>query len=115
MREKAALDFVKEVRQQAPGIGLVKLWYMYNREDRGELRIGRDKFVRFMTQKYENCAVLKKKRKYIWWITEKQLPLHPQIRHPWSLRLSVRTRDFHSLKSSSILLGTTNNILQSKE
>ena len=25
-----------------------------------------------------------------------------------SLRLSVRTRDFHSLKSSSILLGTTN-------
>lgn len=48
MREKAALDFVKEVRQQAPGIGLVKLWYMYNREDRGELRIGRDKFVRFM-------------------------------------------------------------------
>ncbi len=25
----------------------------------------------------------------------------------WSLRLSVRTRDFHSLKSSSTLLGTT--------
>ena len=48
MREKAALEFVKEVRQQAPGIRLVKLWYMYNREDRGELRIGRDKFVRFM-------------------------------------------------------------------
>lgn len=48
MREKAALDFAKEVRQKAPGIGLVKLWYMYSREDRGELRIGRDKFVRFM-------------------------------------------------------------------
>ena len=29
------------------------------------------------------------------------------IKH-WSLRLSVRTRDFHSLKSSSTLLGTTN-------
>ena len=27
----------------------------------------------------------------------------------WSLRLSVRTRDFHSLKRSSTLLGTTNN------
>ena len=26
----------------------------------------------------------------------------------WSLRLSVRTRDFHSLKRSSTLLGTTN-------
>ena len=25
----------------------------------------------------------------------------------WSLRLSVRTRDFHSLKRSSTLLGTT--------
>lgn len=48
MRERAALDFVKGVRQQAPGIGLVKLWYMYNRQDRGELRVGRDKFVRYM-------------------------------------------------------------------
>ena len=27
----------------------------------------------------------------------------------WSLRLSVRTRDFHSLKRSSTLLGTTKN------
>ena len=26
----------------------------------------------------------------------------------WPIRLSVRTRDFHSLKSSSTLLGTTN-------
>ena len=48
MRERAALDFVKGVRRQAPGIGLVKLWYMYNRQDRGELRVGRDKFVRYM-------------------------------------------------------------------
>lgn len=48
MRERAALDFVKGVRQQAPGIGLVKLWYMYNRQDRGELRVGRDKFVRYI-------------------------------------------------------------------
>ena len=29
-----------------------------------------------------------------------------RFRH-WSLRLSVRTRDFHSLKRSSTLLGTT--------
>ena len=28
----------------------------------------------------------------------------------WSIRLSVRTRDFHSLKSSSTLLGTTSKI-----
>ena len=32
--------------------------------------------------------------------------MHPQ-NNKWSLRLSVRTRDFHSLKSSSTLLGTT--------
>jgi hypothetical protein len=32
--------------------------------------------------------------------------LHPQIAKG-SLRLSVRTRDFHSLKRSSTLLGTT--------
>ena len=36
------------------------------------------------------------------------LTLHP-LNKVWSLRLSVRTRDFHSLKSSSILLGTTKN------
>lgn len=33
----------------------------------------------------------------------------PLITTRWSLRLSVRTRDFHSLKRSSTLLGTTNN------
>ena len=41
------------------------------------------------------------------------VPLHP-LNKPWSLRLSVRTRDFHSLKSSSILLGTTNIIHKNK-
>jgi hypothetical protein len=42
----------------------------------------------------------------IWWDEKKHLTLHPQL-NQWSLRLSVRTRDFHSLKSSSTLLGTT--------
>ena len=32
------------------------------------------------------------------------------IHFGWSLRLSVRTRDFHSLKRSSTLLGTTTQI-----
>ena len=32
----------------------------------------------------------------------------------WSLRLSVRTRDFHSLKRSSTLLGTTIKIKKKK-
>ena len=33
----------------------------------------------------------------------------------WSLRLSVRTRDFHSLKSSSTLLGTTDQLKEKTE
>ena len=36
----------------------------------------------------------------------KLVPLHP-LKWRRSLRLSVRTRDFHSLKRSSTLLGTT--------
>ncbi len=31
----------------------------------------------------------------------------PALQARWSLRLSARTRDFHSLKRSSTLLGTT--------
>ena len=34
----------------------------------------------------------------------------PAFEH-WSLRLSVRTRDFHSLKRSSTLLGTTRDYI----
>ena len=44
--------------------------------------------------------------KKIWWNGKIAVPLHPLL---WlrSVRLSVRTRDFHSLKRSSTLLGTT--------
>ena len=47
-------------------------------------------------------------------IKKKVVPLHPlldmfyaKVSHSWSVRLSVRTRDFHSLKRSSTLLQTT--------
>ena len=45
--------------------------------------------------------------KKIWWNGKIAVPLHPLL---WlrSVRLSVRTRDFHSLKRSSTLLRTTN-------
>ena len=43
----------------------------------------------------------------IWTIKIKPLPLHPQNKR-WSLRLSVRTQDFHSCKRGSIPLETTN-------
>ena len=56
-------------------------------------------------------------RQKIWLFAEKAVILHPLLTNreskirkskiTRSLRLSVRTRDFHSLKRSSTLLGTT--------
>ena len=46
------------------------------------------------------------------------LPLHPQLRNQWSIRLSVRTPDFHSGKRGSIPLWTTiqiNFIIKNKD
>ena len=60
-------------------------------------------------QKYKNTASYENLFAKVWLIEINGLPLHPQNQR-WSLRLSVRTRDFHSLKSSSTLLGTTSKI-----
>lgn len=49
----------------------------------------------------------KKISRKIWWNKIKVIPLHRKKRQRGSLRLSARTRDFHSLKRSSTLLGTT--------
>ena len=63
----------------------------------------------------KQCKITKKRHllkiytQKVWLIKINKLPLHPQ-NQPRSLRLSVRTRDFHSLKSSSTLLGTTSKI-----
>ena len=51
----------------------------------------------------------------VWQDGKKALTLHPQKLASWSLRLSVRTRDFHSLKSSSTLLGTTDQLKEKTE
>ena len=51
----------------------------------------------------------------VWKDGKKALTLHPQKLVSWSLRLSVRTRDFHSLKSSSTLLGTTDQLKEKTE
>lgn len=40
-----ALQFIRDVREKDPGIGGVKLWYMYRRDFQGNDPIGRDQFV----------------------------------------------------------------------
>ncbi len=40
-----ALQFIREIREKDPGIGGVKLWYMYQRDFQGNDLIGRDQFV----------------------------------------------------------------------
>ena len=60
----------------------------------------------------KGCGKEKKKQNIeffpenICWNEIKAVTLHP-LKRQWSLRLSVRTRYFHSLKRSSTLLGTT--------
>lgn len=43
--EEFIVEFVKSVRDRDPGIGGVKLWYMYRREFPPEARVGRDRFM----------------------------------------------------------------------
>ena len=48
--------------------------------------------------------------RFVWSCQKKALPLHSQFEKllfGWPVRLSVRTRDFHSLKRSSTLLRAT--------
>lgn len=40
-----ALQFIRDIREKDPGIGGVKLWYMYQRDFQGNDPIGRDRFV----------------------------------------------------------------------
>ena len=40
-----ALQFIRDIREKDPGIGGVKLWYMYRRDFQGNEPIGRDQFV----------------------------------------------------------------------
>ena len=49
-REEFALQYVMEVRKEAPGIGGVKLWLMYQRQFCGDHPIGRDRFCRIIDE-----------------------------------------------------------------
>ena len=43
-QEEFALNYILEVRRKDPGIGGIKLWYMYRRDFTGNHPMGRDRF-----------------------------------------------------------------------
>ena len=49
-REEFALQYVKDIRSLDPGIGGVKLWYMYQDEFGCDYPIGRDRFCRILAE-----------------------------------------------------------------
>lgn len=49
-REEFALQYIKAIRQLAPGMGGTKLWYMYREEFGCDHPIGRDRFCRIINE-----------------------------------------------------------------
>ncbi len=47
-REEFALQYIKAIRKEDPGLGGVKLWYMYRDEFGCDYPIGRDRFCRIV-------------------------------------------------------------------
>lgn len=43
-KEAFALEYIHKIREKAPGIGGVKIWYMYRRDFPDMERVGRDRF-----------------------------------------------------------------------
>ncbi len=60
-QEGVALSYIRDVREKDPGIGGVKLWYMYKRDFEGNVAMGRDRFENLIN-KY-NLKVRKRIRK----------------------------------------------------
>ena len=49
-REEFALQYIREIRKLDPGIGGVKIWYMYKSEFGCDYPIGRDRFCRILDE-----------------------------------------------------------------
>ncbi len=60
-REEFAIQYIREVREEDPGIGGKKLWYMYQRDFRFDSPIGRDRFCRIIDE--QGLKVRRKMRK----------------------------------------------------
>ena len=47
--EDFAISYIKEIRKKDPGIGGIKLWYMYRKNFEGGHPLGRDRFAEIVT------------------------------------------------------------------
>ena len=76
-QESFAIEYVKRIRSKAPGIGGLKLWYMYRRDFDGNNPVGRDRFA-YIIDRY-GLKVRKKFRKPKTTDSSHGLPTYPNI------------------------------------
>ena len=76
-QESFAVEYVKRIRSKAPGIGGLKLWYMYRRDFDGNNPVGRDRFA-YIIDRY-GLKVRKKFRKPKTTDSSHGLPTYPNI------------------------------------
>ena len=76
-QESFAIEYVKRIRSKAPGIGGLKLWYMYRRDFDGNNPVGRDRFA-YIIDRY-GLKVRNKFRKPKTTDSSHGLPTYPNI------------------------------------
>ena len=76
-QEAFALEYIHNVRTQAPGIGGMKLWHMYKRDFPSINRLGRDRFENLIHR--HGLKVRKKMRKPRTTDSTHGLPVYPNL------------------------------------
>jgi transposase InsO family protein len=76
-REAFAVEFIRSIRKADPGIGGMKLWYMYSKEFKGNAPLGRDRFET-VVDKY-GLKVRQKTGKARTTDSRHGLPLYPNL------------------------------------
>ena len=76
-QEEIVVQYVKEVRRKDPGLGGIKLWYMYRRAFGGSCPVGRDRFFQIVSD--NDLKVRKRVRKPRTTDSTHGLPLFPNL------------------------------------
>ena len=76
-RESFALEYIKDIRKEDPGIGGMKLWYMYCKEFGYDYPIGRDRFCRIIDE--NGLKVRTRVRKPRTTVSTHGLPTYPNL------------------------------------
>lgn len=76
-REEFALQYIRDIRKEDPGIGGMKLWYMYQRDFCFDNPIGRDRFCRIIDE--NNLKVRLRIRKPRTTDSTHGLPTYPNL------------------------------------